>query len=108
MTRSELIEELTTLFPQLSHSDMESAVKTILDAIGNTLENGDRVEIRGFGSFNLSIRAPRQGRNPRSGESVSIPEKKVPHFKPGKALREAVDAHAQLLSGGLVLQSNSQ
>jgi integration host factor subunit beta len=107
MTRSELIEELTTLFPQLSHSDMESAVKTILDAIGNTLENGDRVEIRGFGSFNLSIRAPRQGRNPRSGESVSIPEKKVPHFKPGKALREAVDAHAQLLSGGLVLQSNS-
>ena len=107
MTRSELIEELTTLFPQLSHSDMESAVKTILDAIGNTLENGDRVEIRGFGSFNLSIRAPRQGRNPRSGESVSIPEKKVPHFKPGKALREAVDAHAQMLSGGLVLQSNS-
>lgn len=106
MTRSELIEELTTLFPQLSHSDIESAVKTILDAVGNTLENGDRVEIRGFGSFNLSIRAPRQGRNPRSGESVSIPEKKVPHFKPGKALREAVDAHAQLISS-LTLQANS-
>jgi integration host factor subunit beta len=106
MTRSELIEELTALFPQLSHSDMESAVKTILDAIGNTLEQGERVEIRGFGSFNLSIRAPRQGRNPRSGESVSIPAKKVPHFKPGKALREAVDAQAQLLNSRLILQTS--
>ena len=91
MTRSDLVEELATRFGQLTHHDAESAVKTILDAMGEALVNGHRIEIRGFGSFSINHRSPRIGRNPRSGESVAIPEKRVPHFKPGKALREAVD-----------------
>ncbi|MFY7906902.1 MAG: HU family DNA-binding protein, partial [Burkholderiaceae bacterium] len=69
----------------------EMAVKAILDAMGESLIKGHRIEIRGFGSFTVNRRPPRQGRNPRSGESVAIPEKRVPHFKPGKSLREAVD-----------------
>lgn len=77
-----------------SHRDADYAVKTILDAMGDALERGHRIEIRGFGSFSVSRRPPRLGRNPRSGESVQIPEKRVPHFKPGKALREAVDKRA--------------
>jgi integration host factor subunit beta len=68
------------------------AVKTILDAMSDALAKGHRIEIRGFGSFSINRRPPRVGRNPRSGEQVTIPEKLVPHFKPGKALREAVDA----------------
>ena len=91
MTRSDLVEELAARFAQLTHHDAESAVKTILDSMGEALVQGHRIEIRGFGSFSINHRAPRMGRNPRSGESVAIPEKKVPHFKPGKALREAVD-----------------
>jgi integration host factor subunit beta len=92
MTRSDLVEELAARFGQLTHHDAESAVKTILDALGESLILGHRIEIRGFGSFSVNHRPPRMGRNPRSGESVAIPEKRVPHFKPGKALREAVDA----------------
>ena len=92
MTRSDLVEELAARFSQLTHRDAEYAVKTILDALSDTLVRGNRVEIRGFGSFSINHRPPRMGRNPRSGESVAIPEKRVPHFKPGKALREAVDA----------------
>ena len=91
MTRSDLVEELAARFAQLTHRDAESAVKTILDAMGDALVRGNRIEIRGFGSFSVSRRPPRIGRNPRSGESVAVPEKRVPHFKPGKALREAVD-----------------
>ena len=91
MTRSDLVEELAARFSQLTHRDTEHAVKTILDAVGDALVRGNRVEIRGFGSFSINRRPPRMGRNPRSGESVAIPEKRVPHFKPGKALREAVD-----------------
>ncbi len=91
MTRSDLVEELASRFGQLTHHDAESAVKTILDAMGEALIQGHRIEIRGFGSFSINHRPPRMGRNPRSGESVAIPEKRVPHFKPGKALREAVD-----------------
>ncbi|HSV60403.1 MAG TPA: integration host factor subunit beta [Variovorax sp.] len=91
MTRSDLVEELAARFAQLTHRDAESAVKTILDAMGDALVRGNRIEIRGFGSFSVSRRPPRIGRNPRSGESVQVPEKRVPHFKPGKALREAVD-----------------
>ena len=93
MTRSDLVEELAARFSQLTHRDAEHAVKTILDAVGDALVRGHRVEIRGFGSFSINRRPPRMGRNPRSGESVAIPEKRVPHFKPGKALREAVDLH---------------
>ena len=97
MTRSDLVEELAARFAQLTHRDAESAVKTILDAMGDALVRGNRIEIRGFGSFSVSRRPPRIGRNPRSGESVAVPEKRVPHFKPGKALREAVDERSAQL-----------
>jgi len=92
MTRSDLVEELAARFAQLAHRDAETAVKAILDAMSDALVRGHRIEIRGFGSFSVSRRPPRIGRNPRSGESVQVPEKRVPHFKPGKALRESVDA----------------
>ena len=91
MTRSDLVEELAARFAQLTQRDAEHAVKTIQDAVSDALVQGQRIEIRGFGSFSVSRRPARIGRNPRSGESVQIPEKRVPHFKPGKALREAVD-----------------
>ena len=97
MTKSDLVEQLTARFGQLTHRDAEYAVKTILDALSKALVRGHRVEIRGFGSFSVNRRPPRIGRNPRSGESVAIPEKRVPHFKPGKALREAVDARTEEL-----------
>jgi integration host factor subunit beta len=90
MTRSDLIILLADRFSQLTHRDSEFAVKTILDAMGNALAHKHRIEIRGFGSFSISRRPPRVGRNPRSGAQVAVPEKFVPHFKPGKALREAV------------------
>jgi integration host factor subunit beta len=92
MTRSELVEELANRFSQLTHRDAEHAIKGILDAMHDALARGHRIEIRGFGSFSINRRPPRVGRNPRSGESVAVPEKRVPHFKPGKALREAVEA----------------
>ena len=91
MTRSDLVEELAAQFGQLNQRDAEQAVKTILDAVSDALVRGHRIEIRGFGSFAINHRQPRVGRNPRSGESVQVPSKRVPHFKPGKALREAVD-----------------
>ncbi len=91
MTRSDLVEELAARFGQLTHRDAETAVKAILDSVEDALVRGHRVEIRGFGSFSINRRPPRIGRNPRSGEQVAVPEKRVPHFKPGKALREAVD-----------------
>lgn len=92
MTRSDLVAVLTERFGQLTQRDSELAVKLILDAMSDALARGHRIEIRGFGSFSVSRRPPRLGRNPRSGERVPVPEKLVPHFKPGKALREAVDA----------------
>lgn len=91
MTRSDLVEELAARFGQITQRDAEFAVKAILEAMNDALARGHRIEIRGFGSFSVNYRSPRMGRNPRSGESVAIPEKKVPHFKPGKALRQAVD-----------------
>jgi integration host factor subunit beta len=91
MTRSDLVTLLAERFTQLAHRDAEFAVKTMLDAMSDALSRGHRIEIRGFGSFAINRRPPRVGRNPRSGEQVTIPEKLVPHFKPGKALREAVD-----------------
>ena len=92
MTKSELIGRLAERYPQLVLKDAEFAVKTILDAMARTLADGHRIEIRGFGSFALSHRPPRIGRNPKSGEKVLVPGKRVPHFKPGKELRERVDA----------------
>ncbi len=91
MTRSDLVARLAERFGQLTQRDAEFAVKTILDAMSEALAKGHRIEIRGFGSFSISRRPPRMGRNPRTGEQVLIPEKLVPHFKPGKALREGVD-----------------
>jgi integration host factor subunit beta len=96
MTRSDLVARLAEQFGQLTHRDTEFAVKTILDAMSDALARGHRIEIRGFGSFSINRRPPRVGRNPRSGEQVVIPEKLVPHFKPGKALREAVDDQVSL------------
>ena len=91
MTRSDLVEALAERFGQLTHRDAEFAVKALLEAMSEALARGHRIELRGFGSFTISHRPPRMGRNPRSGEQVAIPEKRVPHFKPGTALREEVD-----------------
>lgn len=97
MTRSDLVEELAARFAQLTQRDAEFAVKAILDAMNDALARGHRIEIRGFGSFSVTHRPPRMGRNPRSGESVAIPEKRVPHFKPGKALRQTVDLRTDVM-----------
>ena len=91
MTKSELIARLAERYPQLVAKDADYAVKTILDAMADALSNGQRIEIRGFGSFALNSRPPRIGRNPKSGDKVMVPEKRVPHFKAGKELRERVD-----------------
>lgn len=91
MTKSELIAKLAARFPQLVAKDADYAVKMMLDAMTAALARGDRIEIRGFGSFALNYRPPRTGRNPKSGEKVLVPEKHVPHFKAGKELRERVD-----------------
>lgn len=91
LTKSELIAALAGRYPQLAARDMDLAVKTVLDAMADALSQGQRIEIRGFGSFSLSRRQPRVGRNPKSGEQVHVPAKLVPHFKPGKELRERVD-----------------
>jgi integration host factor subunit beta len=91
MTKSELIARLAQRYPQLVAKDAEYAVKMILDAMTQALLAGNRIEIRGFGSFGLNYRPPRTGRNPKSGEKVQVPEKYVPHFKAGKELRERVD-----------------
>lgn len=91
MTKSELIDRLADHYPQLVSRDAEMAVKTLLETMGSSLIEGQRIEIRGFGSFGLNHRPSRQGRNPKTGEKVSVPEKFVPHFKPGKELRDRVD-----------------
>lgn len=92
MTRSDLIDRLAKLHPQLKHQDAELGVKLILDAVCRALSNGGRVEIRGFGGFGLNYKPPRQARNPKTGVKVLVPSKYVPHFKPGKELRERVNA----------------
>ena len=84
MTKSDLIAQLAERFPQLVAKDADLSVKMILEAMAEALSNGDRIEIRGFGSFALNYRPPRVGRNPKSGEKVNVPEKWVPHFKAGK------------------------
>lgn len=91
MTRSELIANLAQRFPQLLRADAEMAVSEILGAIVGTLSQGHRVEIRGFGTFGLNFRPPRNARNPKTGEKVSVPGKQVPHFKAGKELRKIVN-----------------
>lgn len=91
MTKSELVEIIASKQTQLSVKDVELAVKTLIDLMSNTLSSGQRIEIRGFGSFSLHYRASRLGRNPKTGESVSLEAKYVPHFKPGKELRDKVN-----------------
>ncbi|MEI7431675.1 MAG: integration host factor subunit beta [Betaproteobacteria bacterium] len=92
MTRSELIAALASRFPNLMAKDADIAIKEILDAIGQSLARGDRIEIRGFGSFGLNYRPARTGRNPKSGEQVLVTGKYVPHFKAGKEMRERIEA----------------
>ncbi|MDB6062061.1 MAG: integration host factor subunit beta [Verrucomicrobiaceae bacterium] len=91
MTKSELIERIAAKQPQLSIKDIELAVKAILEHMSQTLAQGERIEIRGFGSFSLHYREPRQGRNPKTGDTVELDGKHVPHFKPGKEMRERVN-----------------
>ena len=95
MTKSELIERIAARQDQLSPKDVEMAVKMITEEMARALINNRRIEIRGFGSFCLHYRAPRTGRNPKTGTAVELPGKWVPHFKPGKELRERVNASLQ-------------
>ncbi|MDI1361955.1 integration host factor subunit beta [Methylotenera sp.] len=90
MTKSELITKLAEQFPQLTHADAQLSVQLILDSISESLAKKDRVEIRGFGSFNINTRPARLARNPKTGEKVQVDAKHVPHFKPGLDLRHRV------------------
>jgi integration host factor subunit beta len=92
MTKSELIAQLSAKQPQLDYRDVELAVKELLEQLSAALASGKRIEVRGFGSFSLHYRPPRVGRNPKTGDTVNVPDKHVPHFKPGKELRERVDS----------------
>ena len=91
MNRSDLVDELAEHFQHLTKNDIELAVNTLLDAMQDALEASHRIEVRGFGCFTVAHRPARIGRNPRNGESVAIPPTRSIRFKPGKALREAVD-----------------
>jgi len=100
MTKSELIEIIARKQTQFAQKDVEIAVNQIVDSMIDTLSQGERIEIRGFGSFSLHHRKARVGRNPKTGETVKLDDKRVPHFKPGKALRERVDeskSHTDIL-----------
>lgn len=94
MTKSDLIERLARKHLLITTKDIEDSVKEILDCMSVALENGQRIEVRGFGSFSLRYRQPRIGRNPKTGEQVKLDAKSVPHFKAGKELRERVDIYA--------------
>ncbi|HBZ49368.1 MAG TPA: integration host factor subunit beta [Halieaceae bacterium] len=96
MTKSELIEAIAAKQTQLSLKDVELAVKSVIEQMSNALTASERIEIRGFGSFSLHYREPRQGRNPKTGDAVQLPGKFVPHFKPGKQLRERVNKGLKL------------
>jgi len=91
MTKSELIERIAREQPHLPYKDVELSVKTLIEQMAKNLATGQRIEIRGFGSFSLHYRPPRIGRNPKTGEAVALSGKYVPHFKPGKELRERVN-----------------
>ena len=98
MTKSELIELLARRQPHLKADDVDMSVKSLLQMMGSALAEGERIEVRGFGSFSLHYRPPRTGRNPKTGDSVALPGKHVPHFKPGKELRERVSTVVPLPS----------
>ncbi len=91
MTKSELIDVLSAEQDHLAYKDVEEAVRKIIDRMSTALASGERIEIRGFGSFSLHFRPPRIGRNPKTGDAVALAGKHVPHFKPGKELRDRVD-----------------
>ncbi|MGD2074772.1 MAG: integration host factor subunit beta [Gammaproteobacteria bacterium] len=95
MTKSELIELLAAKNSHLNHKDVELAVKSLIEQMSLSLATGHRIEIRGFGSFSLHYRPPRMGRNPKTGEAVALAAKYVPHFKPGKELRERVNVYEE-------------
>ena len=95
LTKSDLIDSLARNQNHLAQKDVELAVKSLLEKMSQELANGDRIEIRGFGSFSLHFRGARMGRNPKSGDAVALRGKHVPHFKPGKELRERVNELAQ-------------
>jgi len=95
MTKSELIEHIANQQEQLSVKDVELAVKLMLEHMSQILATGERIEIRGFGSFSLHYREPRLGRNPKTGDSVELLGKYVPHFKPGKEMRDRVNESLQ-------------
>lgn len=109
MTKSELIELLAAKNSHLNHKDVELAVKSLIEQMSLSLATGNRIEIRGFGSFSLHYRPPRMGRNPKTGDAVALAAKYVPHFKPGKELRERVNVfeeaessqESELESGGM-------
>lgn len=91
MTRAELIQKIATRYPQLTATDVDMAVRVIMDAMSRVLSKGGRIEVRGFGSFGINYRPSRKGRNPKTGASVMVPAKYMPHFKAGKELRDRVD-----------------
>ena len=107
MTKSDLIEALAENQSHLALRDVELAVKGLLERMSQSLANGERIEIRGFGSFSLHFRPPRMGRNPKSGDAVALVGKHVPHFKPGKELRERVN-NVGSTSGDDGVQSEDQ
>ena len=92
MIKSELIHKIANTNPHLYHRDVERIVSTVLDSISTALASGDRVELRGFGAFSVKVRPARQGRNPRTGETVAVEEKRVPFFRTGKELRERLNS----------------
>ena len=98
MTKSELINRLAARLAHFTHRDAEMSVRLILESMSRSLAEGERIEVRGFGSFSLRFRPSRMGRNPRTGDAVALPDKHVVHFKPGRALRERVDRGAGRLS----------
>lgn len=91
MTKSELVQRMSQLHPELHATDLERVVNTVFDEITGALAEDGRVELRGFGSFSVRRRSPRKGRNPRTGAAVSVPAKRVPYFKCGKELRDRVN-----------------
>lgn len=100
MTKSELIEILSQRQVHLKADDVDLAVKSLLEMMGGALATGERIEVRGFGSFSLHFRPPRTGRNPKTGDAVALAGKHVPHFKPGKELRERVSTVAPVDAEG--------
>ena len=92
MTKSDLIERVADRVPHISKKDTELVVNTIFDSMTEALSASDRIEIRGFGSFQVKIREAREGRNPKTGDRVDVPEKRIPYFKPGKELKDLINS----------------